>query len=261
MLNIVQRQLNLKTYYYFYKGNIDGIEGIGTKNAYREFQKYTGLSVDGIYGKNTNSKLIEVIKDLQGNLNSKGYNLVIDGMVGDNTINAIKDFQSKNGLSVDGIAGEKTYEKLNGVKPISNKYRYPVNFIAITQYYSNSHQALDLGWSSSDGGKNQTIYACFDGTVITNSYASDAGNFVAIKHDNGDVSRYLHLNSRSPLQVGTKVKKGEMVGIMGTTGRSTGNHLHFDLTKNGVRVNPIDYLYAYSDQRVYSGSKNSVRSI
>ena len=69
MLNIKQRQLNLRCYHYFYTGKIDGIEGSGTKNAYRNFQKYTGLTVDGIYGRNTNNKLIEVIKDLQGKLN------------------------------------------------------------------------------------------------------------------------------------------------------------------------------------------------
>ncbi len=262
MLSIKQRQLNLRTYHLFYTGNIDGIEGTLTKNAYRNFQKYTGLSVDGIYGVNTNNKLIAVIKDLQVKLNDKGYNLAVDGMVGNATISAIRDFQTKNGLVVDEIAGTKTYEKLNSsISPSSNKYRYPVNFIAITQYYSNKHKALDLGWSNSDGGQNQSVYACYEGTVITNTYDSEAGNFIAIKHDNGDVSRYLHLNSKSSLKVGTRVQKGTFIGNMGTTGRSTGNHLHFDLTKNGSRVNPIDYLYVYNDQRVYSGSKNSVRYI
>lgn len=261
MLNVKQRQLNLKTYYLFYNGTIDGIEGTKTKNAYINFQKFTGLVADGIYGKNTDYKLIEVIKDLQGKLNSKGYNLVIDGIVGNNTINAIKDFQNKNGLKVDGIAGTNTYKKLNETYDVSTKYRYPVNFIAITQYYSTKHMAIDLGWSSSNGGKNQSIYACYEGTVITNSYANDAGNFVAIRHDNGDISRYLHLNKKSNLFVGQRVQKGEKIGNMGTTGRSTGNHLHFDLTKNGVRVNPIDYLYVYSDQKVYSNSKSSVRYV
>ncbi len=261
MLSVTQRQLNLRTYYLFYNGNIDGIVGTKTKNAYINFQRFTGLAVDGIYGEKTNAKLIEVIKDLQGKLNLKGYNLKVDGMVGNNTINAIKNFQNQNGLVVDGIAGTNTYKKLNETSNVSNKYRYPVNFIAITQYYSSKHMAIDLGWSSSDGGKNQSIYACYDGTVITNTYASDAGNFVAIRHDNGDVSRYLHLDKKPNLFVGQRVQKGEKIGNMGTTGRSTGNHLHFDLTKNGTRVNPINYLYVYSDQRVYGNSKSSVRYV
>ena len=57
MLTIRQRQQNLITYYRFYTGNVDGIEGTLTKTAYKNFQKYTGLSVDGIYGKNTNNKI------------------------------------------------------------------------------------------------------------------------------------------------------------------------------------------------------------
>ena len=105
MLNIKQRQQNLQTYYLFYNGKIDGIEGVNTKKAYRSFQKFVGITVDGIYGRNTNEKLVGVIKDLQGKLNSHGYNLAVDGIVGNNTINAIKDFQKKNGLAVDGIAG------------------------------------------------------------------------------------------------------------------------------------------------------------
>ncbi len=261
MLNVRQRQLNLRTYHYFYSGKIDGIEGSNTKNAYRLFQKYVEITVDGIYGKNTNAKLIEVIKDLQGKLNSHGYSLTVDGIAGINTINAIKDYQSKNGLVSDGIAGNNTYKKLDGTIPSSNKYKFPVNYIYVSQTYKSTHKAVDLGWSSKYYGSSQEIYACFDGTVIVNSYASDAGNYVAIRHDNGDVSRYLHLKSRSHLSIGTRVQKGEKVGIMGSTGRSTGPHLHFDLTKNGSRVNPLDYLYVYSGQIVNSVSKGLVRYI
>ena len=238
MLNIKQRQQNLQTYYLFYNGKIDGIEGVNTKKAYRSFQKFVGITVDGIYGRNTNEKLVGVIKDLQGKLNSHGYNLV-----------------------VDGIAGTNTFKKLDNENRSSTKYRFPVNYIYVSQTYKSTHKAVDLGWSSKYYGRNQDIYACYDGTVIVNSYASDAGNYVAIRHDNGDISRYLHLKSRSNLKIGTRVQKGEKVGIMGTTGRSTGPHLHFDLTKNGSRVNPLDYLYVYSGQIVNSSSQSLVRYI
>ena len=108
MLTIRQRQLNLRTYKYYYKGNIDGKEGRFTKNAYKNFQKNNCLINDGIYGSNTENKLILCIKDLQNLLNKFGYGLVVDGIVGNCTINAIKDFKRKNYLVVDGIAGEKT---------------------------------------------------------------------------------------------------------------------------------------------------------
>lgn len=112
MLTIRQRQQNLRTYYYYYKGKIDGIEGNGTKTAYKNFQRDNGLVADGIYGSNTENKLKLCIKNLQSLLNKYGYNLAVDGIVGNATINAIKDFQSKNGLVVDGIAGKATMIKL-----------------------------------------------------------------------------------------------------------------------------------------------------
>lgn len=125
MLTINQRQLNLKTYYYYYKGSIDGIEGNGTKTAYKNFQRDNGLVADGIYGTQTEGKLILCVKDLQNLLNKYGYNLAVDGIVGDATINAIKDFQSKNGLSVDGIAGKNTFDKLyNSVSSEPYKCKY-----------------------------------------------------------------------------------------------------------------------------------------
>lgn len=125
MLNIKQRQLNLKTYYYYYKKAIDGIEGAGTKEAYKNFQRDNGLAVDGIYGVQTEGKIILCVKDLQNLLNKHGYELAVDGLVGNATLNAIRDFQSKNGLAVDGIAGTNTMNKLrNGGSSEPYKCKY-----------------------------------------------------------------------------------------------------------------------------------------
>lgn len=125
MLSIRQRELNLRAYYYYYKGNIDGIEGNGLKSAYKNFQRDNNLVVDGIYGSNTENKLLLCIKNTQSILNKYGYNLAVDGIVGDATINAIKDFQGKHGLTVDGIAGKQTFVLLeNGGKMQKYKCKY-----------------------------------------------------------------------------------------------------------------------------------------
>lgn len=254
MLKIINRQKNLRLYYYYYTKEIDGIEGSGTKEAYRRFQADNGLSADGIYGQQTEDKLILCIKNVQSLLNGYGYNLTTDGIVGDNTINAVKDFQSRNGLSVDGIVGKNTMGKLQPVE----KYRYPVNFIGITQYFKEGHKAIDLGWNDDFGGKNVSIYSCGDGEVIENGYRNDRGNFIQIRHFNGDISRYCHLEDKSPVEVGHWVKMGQEIGHMGNTGTSAGNHLHFVLEKNGSAVNPVNHVFAYPGQYVSSKEQNII---
>lgn len=112
MLTISQRQLNLRTFKYYYQLEVDGIEGNGTIEAYKRFQTDYKCVVDGIYGNDTEFMLLSAVRGLQSKLNSKGYNLVVDGIVGDATLGAIKDFQSKNGLVVDGIAGVETFKAL-----------------------------------------------------------------------------------------------------------------------------------------------------
>ena len=71
----------------------------------------------------------------------------------------------------------------------------------------------------------------------------------------------MHLKDKSWVKTGQRVVKGEHIGYMGDTGNARGNHLHFDLTKNGSRVNPIDYLYVYNGQVVSDKCKNVVRYV
>ena len=108
MLTVKQYQRNLYYYYAYYTGAIDGIAGAGTKAAVRAFQRDHSLTQDGIYGANTNAKLVAVIKAMQGKVGT-----VQDGIVGTNTINAIKAVQRKYGLTVDGIYGTRTNAAIN----------------------------------------------------------------------------------------------------------------------------------------------------
>ncbi len=113
MLTITQRQLNLKYIGYYYNGKIDGIEGEKTKKAYITFQKESKLVADGIYGQKTEQALMQYVKDVQNALNKSGIKLTVDGIVGKETIEAIKEYQKRKSLVTDGIAGEKTMDKLN----------------------------------------------------------------------------------------------------------------------------------------------------
>ena len=112
MLTIKQRELNLYYCGHYYIGQIDKKEGPLLKKAYKDFQAAYVLEVDGIYGQATDAMLIAVAKDLQAMLNACGAHLVIDGIIGHATIEAIKTFQRANGLTVDGIAGVRTMGKL-----------------------------------------------------------------------------------------------------------------------------------------------------
>ena len=112
MLSITQRQLNLRTFNYYYQLEVDGIEGAGTIEAYRRFQTDYKCVVDGIYGEDTEFMLLSAVRGLQSKLNEHGYGLAVDGIVGNATLSAIKDFQEKHGLVVDGIAGPETFKAL-----------------------------------------------------------------------------------------------------------------------------------------------------
>ena len=84
-------------------------------------------------------------------------------------------------------------------------------------------------------------YAAAAGTVIIAGYSSSAGNWVVIDHGNGLTTKYMHHSSLCVVQ-GQYVEKGQQIGCVGTTGQSTGPHLHFQVEENGVAVNPDKYM-------------------
>ena len=99
------------------------------------------------------------------------------------------------------------------------------------------HKGLDIGMV---GGT--PILAISDGTVTRANYSSSFGNIVEIKHDDGYVSKYAH-QQRLNVKKGQKVKQGDVIGFVGTTGDSTGNHLHLELyDENGEFMNPIFFI-------------------
>ena len=99
---------------------------------------------------------------------------------------------------------------------------------------STNHKGTDIGRV----GYTSPIYAAKSGTVIVSQRSSSYGNYVVISHGSGNTTLYGHMSSRK-VEVGQYVNQGDVIGITGSTGNSTGPHLHFEITENGVRVNPL----------------------
>lgn len=129
--------------------------------------------------------------------------------------------------------------------------RMPLEFIGITGSFNPpSHYGVDFGWNSEYGGKTAPIYSINDGVVIDKGYNNSSGNYVWIKtiiNNNTFLHRYLHMERETPLNIGDNVKRGEIIGNMGNTGDSTGNHLHFELWKC-----PINYKFNWNDRSKYA---------
>jgi murein DD-endopeptidase MepM/ murein hydrolase activator NlpD len=116
---------------------------------------------------------------------------------------------------------------------------WPLPIRSITQYYWSQHRALDIS-----DGKRPQFWASQDGVVELSGWQSAYGRTIVVNHGNGIKTRYAHA-SELYVNAGETVTKGQVIGRVGNTGRvygATGNHLHYEVTKNGVKVNPLDYV-------------------
>jgi murein DD-endopeptidase MepM/ murein hydrolase activator NlpD len=98
------------------------------------------------------------------------------------------------------------------------------------------HKGLDFA-----GKKGSEVIAVGDGVVTWAGSRSGYGNLVEVSHGNGYVTRYGH-NQKHLVKVGDTVRKGQQIALMGSTGRSTGPHVHFEVMRDGKTVNPAGYI-------------------
>jgi murein DD-endopeptidase MepM/ murein hydrolase activator NlpD len=150
------------------------------------------------------------------------------------------------------MAGQTLYVPGGTIEPEKPTYQFVAsiqagvqgssNFIwptsgGITQYYVWYHQALDIA-----NPGNPPVLAADSGTVV---YAGclnwGYGCHVIIDHGNGYQTLYAHLSSYA-VEAGNSVGQGSQIGVMGSTGRSTGTHLHFEIRSGGVILNPLNFL-------------------
>lgn len=128
-------------------------------------------------------------------------------------------------------------KKPSAVVPSGARMVWPTTGHNITQYFSWRHTGVDIA-----NRIGTPIYAADSGTVETVGYNRGGyGNQIVVNHGGGKKTRYAHL-SAFDVKVGQKVAKGEYIGAMGSTGRSTGPHLHFEVILNGAVYNPLNYV-------------------
>lgn len=129
-------------------------------------------------------------------------------------------------------------DKVPLAHPIQDKHRFTSGF---GPRWGRMHNGLDFA-----APHGTPIYATADGVVVFAGRQSAYGRLIKIKHDFGYETRYAHL-SKIRVKNGQRVSRGERIGDMGNTGRSTGTHLHYEIRSNGKAVNPMNYIKAAKD--------------
>lgn len=109
----------------------------------------------------------------------------------------------------------------------------------------SAHRGIDI--ASSTG---TPIIAPADGVVIFSGRKEDFGNFIMIAHGYGVVTRYGH-NAHNLVQPGQKVKRGDQIGTVGASGRTTGPHLHYEVWVNGRATNPKNFILGLGEQHIF----------
>ncbi|MBR9836524.1 M23 family metallopeptidase [Salipiger thiooxidans] len=129
-------------------------------------------------------------------------------------------------------------EKAPFAVPLKDAFRFTSGF---GRRWGRMHEGTDFA-----AAHGTPIYATADGVVTHAGWMSGYGRLVKIQHEFGIETRYAHM-SKIRVKVGQRVSRGDQVGDMGNTGRSTGTHLHYEVRVGGKAVNPMTYIKAAND--------------
>lgn len=168
-----------------------------------------------------------------------GTEIVLPGAVPLPTVIAQKPpskVTNQNGLPSDKLVYKGKPADASTDSTPSTKLLWPTSGHVITQYYGWKHTGLDV-----DGDYDSPLYASHDGVVTTAGWNNGGYGLQIVIQGDGTMTRYAHA-SKIFVKSGEKVKKGQTIAMMGTTGRSTGTHLHYEVYINGKRTNPLSYL-------------------
>ena len=155
-------------------------------------------------------------------------------------------------LDKELAAAEKKYEEELAALAVSGEWYWPLpGRYGISSWFKWRIHPTTGKWTHHTGNdipapSGTKIYSANGGVVTEVGYSSVYGNYVQISHGNGYATFYAHMKSKAIVKEGETVSRGQVIGYVGTTGWSTGNHLHFELRINGVRKDALE-LYPNID--------------
>ena len=174
-------------------------------------------------------------------INKKKYYFSSSGVMQKNRWISAKYYVGSDGVLIKNYHGNSTVG-INFRWPLPSQYSY------ISSYFGDRNSPGGIGSTNHKGidipaSTGTPIYAVFDGTIVTKKKDSGFGNWIQISHSGSIQTEYAHMSKfKSGLSKGDKVKKGELIGYVGSTGISTGPHLHLGVIFNGERVDPLKYV-------------------
>lgn len=243
-----------------YSGSVDGFAGPGTRAAVRRVQRRHGLVVDGIAGPQTLRALGRRGRPRLGSRalaeGASGFDVAglqfmlawhgfpsgaIDGGLGSHTVAALRRFQRWARTSADGVAGPATIRALS-TPPRRSPFSFalPVR-AAIGDRFGprgdHFHPGIDF-----PAPPGTPVFAARSGRVTWATWRSGGyGNLVSVAHGGGVRTMYAHLSSIA-VGRGRRVATGTLLGRVGSTGLSTGPHLHFEVRLRGAAIDPATGL-------------------
>jgi murein DD-endopeptidase MepM/ murein hydrolase activator NlpD len=173
-----------------------------------------------------------------------------EGKNGERSVNYL--ISTQNGVTVSNVVTSETilaepvpHILVKGTKVIPSRGTGNLAWPTVGGYISSqqgqrwgkAHKGIDIARPS-----NRTIKAADNGKVVSAGLDGGYGNKIVIDHENGLRTVYAHLDSIG-VSVGQTVSQGSAIGVMGSTGNSTGVHLHFEVYKNGALQNPLNYVH------------------
>ncbi len=192
-------------------------------------QRYAGLDKTNRYIHLDNLSDADLVKDVSMNMDRLERQLYTQIK----SFNQLKELANKQQDRLSHIPAIRPISELK-LKQMASGYGYRVDPVYGT---SKFHEGMDFA-----AEKGTPVYATGDAIVKEAKWHSGYGNLIELDHGYDYTTRYAHLSKINVIQ-GQQIKRGELIGLVGNTGKSTGSHLHYEVRYKGIPQNPVNYYF------------------